>query len=148
MRAGEEGEAKPGRCDDEEDAGDEAHEEGGASRFQVFVLTGHFRHPCIKKGSKKSPRASPKWIGFSLAIVFPALLVCYFGQGALYLERGAQVDNPFYEMVDGWLRYPVIAIATVATIVASQALVSGAYSLTRQAIQLGYCPRARRASAS
>jgi KUP system potassium uptake protein len=74
-------------------------------------------------------------------IVFPALLVSYFGQGALYLERGASVQNPFYELVDGWLRYPIVAIATVATVVASQALISGAYSLTRQAIQLGYWPR-------
>src|SRR5262249_43069496 len=75
------------------------------------------------------------------SIVFPALLVSYFGQGALYLERGAQVENPFYELVSGWMRYPVVAIATVATVVASQALISGAYSLTRQAIQLGYWPR-------
>jgi KUP system potassium uptake protein len=75
------------------------------------------------------------------AVVFPALLVCYFGQGALYLERGASVESPFYELVSGWLRYPVVAIATVATVVASQALISGAYSLTRQAIQLGYWPR-------
>jgi KUP system potassium uptake protein len=74
-------------------------------------------------------------------IVFPALLVSYFGQGALYLERGAAVQNPFYELVSGWVRYPVVAIATVATVVASQALISGAYSLTRQAIQLGYWPR-------
>jgi KUP system potassium uptake protein len=75
------------------------------------------------------------------AIVFPALLVCYFGQGALYLERGADVQHPFYELISGWMRYPVVAIATVATVVASQALISGAYSLTRQAIQLGYWPR-------
>jgi KUP system potassium uptake protein len=74
-------------------------------------------------------------------IVFPALLVSYFGQGALYLERGAEVTHPFYELVSGWVRYPVVAIATVATVVASQALISGAYSLTRQAIQLGYWPR-------
>jgi KUP system potassium uptake protein len=75
------------------------------------------------------------------AIVFPALLVCYFGQGGLYLARGAQVENPFYELVSGWARYPVVVIATIATVVASQALISGAYSLTRQAIQLGYWPR-------
>jgi KUP system potassium uptake protein len=75
------------------------------------------------------------------AVVFPALLVCYFGQGALYLERGSEVENPFYELVSGWARYPVVVIATVATVVASQALISGAYSLTRQAIQLGYWPR-------
>jgi KUP system potassium uptake protein len=75
------------------------------------------------------------------AIVFPALLVSYFGQGALYLERGAKVENPFFELVTGWARYPIVVIATVAAVVASQALISGAYSLTRQAIQLGYWPR-------
>ena len=74
-------------------------------------------------------------------VVFPALIVSYLGQGALYLERGGEIDNPFYELVSGWVRYPVVAVATVATVVASQALISGAYSLTRQAIQLGYWPR-------
>ncbi len=75
------------------------------------------------------------------AVVFPALLVSYFGQGALYLDRGAQVQNPFYELVSGWARYPMVALATAATVIASQALISGVYSLTRQAIQLGYWPR-------
>ena len=74
-------------------------------------------------------------------LVFPALLVSYFGQGALYLERGARVQNPFYELVTGWMRYPAVVIATVATVIASQALISGVYSVTRQAIQLGYWPR-------
>jgi KUP system potassium uptake protein len=74
-------------------------------------------------------------------IAFPALLVSYFGQGALYLERGPAVANPFYELVTGWVRWPVVAIATIATVVASQALVSGVFSLTRQAILLGYWPR-------
>ena len=81
--------------------------------------------------------------------VFPALLLNYFGQGALLLnafDKGgdslaAVIDNPFYAMVDGWVRYPLIAIATFATIVASQALISGAFSLTQQAVQLGYWPR-------
>lgn len=72
--------------------------------------------------------------------VYPALILCYFGQGALLLERGA-VENPFYGMVSGFWRYPLVAIATLATIVASQALISGAYSLTQQAVQLGYWPR-------
>lgn len=72
--------------------------------------------------------------------VYPALILCYFGQGALLLERGA-VENPFFAMVPGAWRYPLVAIATLATIVASQALISGAYSLTQQAVQLGYWPR-------
>ncbi len=74
------------------------------------------------------------------AVVFPALLLNYFGQGALYLTVG-QVDNPFFAMVTGWMRYPLIAIATFAAVIGSQALISGAFSLTRQAVQLGFWPR-------
>jgi KUP system potassium uptake protein len=73
--------------------------------------------------------------------VFPALLLNYFGQGALLLERPEAASNPFYAMVpSGWL-YPMVVLATLATVVASQALISGAFSLTRQAVQLGYLPR-------
>jgi KUP system potassium uptake protein len=73
--------------------------------------------------------------------VFPALLLNYFGQGALLLERPEAAANPFYAMVPaGWL-YPMVVLATIATVVASQALISGAFSLTRQAVQLGYLPR-------
>ncbi|MBI2393562.1 MAG: potassium transporter Kup [Deltaproteobacteria bacterium] len=74
------------------------------------------------------------------AVAFPALLLNYFGQGALLLSKGA-VENPFYEMVHGPARWGLIGIATVAAIVASQALISGAFSLTQQAVQLGYWPR-------
>ena len=75
------------------------------------------------------------------ACVFPALLLSYFGQGALLLERPEAVVNPFYGVVpQGWL-YPMVVVATAASIVASQALISGAFSLTRQAVQLGYLPR-------
>jgi KUP system potassium uptake protein len=73
--------------------------------------------------------------------VFPALLINYFGQGALLLAHPELSGNPFYAMVPaGWL-LPMVLLATVATVVASQALISGAYSLTRQAVQLGYLPR-------
>jgi KUP system potassium uptake protein len=75
------------------------------------------------------------------ACVFPALLLNYFGQGALLLERPEAVSNPFYALVpSGWL-YPMVVLATLASVVASQALISGAFSLTRQAVQLGYLPR-------
>ena len=74
------------------------------------------------------------------AVVFPALILNYFGQAAVLLERG-HVKNPFYEMVDGVWRYPLTVIATAAAIVASQALISGAFSLTQSAVQLGYWPR-------
>ena len=74
-------------------------------------------------------------------VVFPALLLNYFGQGALLLERGpAATANPFYSMVPAGLLYLVVVVATIATIIASQALISGAFSLTQQAIQLGYAP--------
>jgi KUP system potassium uptake protein len=73
--------------------------------------------------------------------VFPALLINYFGQGALLIERPTAISNPFYALVPaGWL-YPMVGLATMATVVASQALISGAFSLTRQAVQLGYLPR-------
>jgi KUP system potassium uptake protein len=76
------------------------------------------------------------------AIVYPALTINYFGQGAVVLQRGeAAVANPFYALVDGWMLYPLVAIATSAACIASQALISGAYSLTQQAVQLGYLPR-------
>jgi KUP system potassium uptake protein len=75
-------------------------------------------------------------------VAFPALILNYFGQGALMLAKGPEVlSNPFYSLVDGWMRYPLIAIATLATVIASQALISGAFSLTQQAVQLGYLPR-------
>ena len=75
------------------------------------------------------------------AVVFPALLLNYFGQGALLLEAPDAATNPFYALVPGWALYPVVVVATAATVVASQALISGAFSLTQQAVQLGYFPR-------
>jgi KUP system potassium uptake protein len=75
------------------------------------------------------------------AVVLPALVLNYFGQGALLLDRPSAAANPFYSLVPGWALYPMVAIATAAAVVASQALISGAFSLTRQAVQLGYCPR-------
>jgi KUP system potassium uptake protein len=74
-------------------------------------------------------------------IVLPALLLNYFGQGALLIHTPAAVENPFYRMAPSWALYPVVAIATAATVIASQALISGAFSLTMQAVQLGYIPR-------
>ncbi len=77
------------------------------------------------------------WYG----MVLPALMLNYFGQGALLLERPESATNPFYALVPPSLLYPMVALATAATIVASQALISGAFSLTQQAVQLGYSPR-------
>jgi KUP system potassium uptake protein len=75
------------------------------------------------------------------ALVFPALLLNYFGQGALLLRDPSAADNPFYRMVPEPLLYPMVGLATLAAVIASQALISGAFSLTRQAMQLGYTPR-------
>jgi KUP system potassium uptake protein len=74
-------------------------------------------------------------------IAMPALLLNYFGQSALILHDPSAAVNPFYHLVPDWALYPMIVIATAAAIVASQALISGAFSLTRQAVQLGYAPR-------
>jgi len=77
-----------------------------------------------------------------LSVVFPALLVNYFGQGALLLRRqGEAVANPFFELAPPAILYPLVVLATLAAIIASQALISGAYSLAQQAMQLGYLPR-------
>ena len=75
-------------------------------------------------------------------VVLPSLLLSYFGQGAFLLHAGAEgIDNPFFAMLPGWSVLPMVGLATLATIVASQAVISGSYSLTAQAIQLGYLPR-------
>jgi KUP system potassium uptake protein len=74
-------------------------------------------------------------------LVFPALLLNYFGQGALLLRNPAAVANPFYLLGPSWFLYPLLIISTLAAIVASQALISGAFSLAQQSVQLGYTPR-------
>jgi len=77
------------------------------------------------------------WFGVAL----PALTLSYFGQGALLLTHPAAVESPFYELAPQWAHYGLVALATVATVIASQSIISGAYSLTEQAIQLGLLPR-------
>ncbi len=76
-----------------------------------------------------------------LFLVFPALLFNYFGQGALILHDPGAIQNPFYLLAPDWGRMPLLLLATAAAIIASQAVISGAFSLTRAAIQMGYCPR-------
>jgi len=77
------------------------------------------------------------WLGVAL----PGLLFNYFGQGALLLRTPAATENPFYLLVPSWGLYPMIALATLATVIASQAVISGAYSLSRQAVLIGFLPR-------
>ncbi|MRR15854.1 MAG: potassium transporter Kup [Deltaproteobacteria bacterium] len=93
----------------------------------LYADLGHF--------GRKAIRIS--WLGFAC----PALLCNYFGQGALLLGNPQMNTNPFYGLVPGLLLYPMVALATAATVIASQALISGAFSLTQQAVQLGLCPR-------
>jgi KUP system potassium uptake protein len=75
------------------------------------------------------------------ALVFPALLLNYFGQGALLLDHPELSASPFYGLAPTFILYPMVLLSTLATIIASQAMISVAFSLTRQAVQLGYCPR-------
>ena len=76
-------------------------------------------------------------------VVMPCLVLNYFGQGALLLENPAAVKNPFYLMAPDWALLPLVGLATMATVIASQALITGAFSVTKQAIQMGYLPRLR-----
>ena len=93
----------------------------------LYADMGHFGRRAIRRA----------WY----AVVFPALLINYFGQGALVLERPAAAANPFYALVPSHLLLPMVGLATLATVIASQALISGAFSLSNQAVQLGYLPR-------
>jgi KUP system potassium uptake protein len=95
----------------------------------LYADMGHFGRRPIMLG----------WYG----LVMPSLVLVYFGQGALLIDDPGDIDNPFYRLAPEWALYPLVVLATVATVIASQALISGAFSLTRQAVQLGYCPRVR-----
>jgi KUP system potassium uptake protein len=93
----------------------------------LYADMGHFGRAAIRRA----------WF----AIVFPALMLNYMGQGALILARPESVDSPFFLLFPSWARMPMVVLATVATVIASQAVISGAFSVTRQAVQLGFLPR-------
>jgi KUP system potassium uptake protein len=93
----------------------------------LYADLGHFGHKAIQMA----------WFGVAL----PGLMLNYFGQGALLLRDSSAAVNPFYHLAPTWGLYPLIILATAAAIIASQAVISGAFSLTRQAVQLGYIPR-------
>jgi KUP system potassium uptake protein len=93
----------------------------------LYTDMGHFGRSALRRA----------WLG----LVFPALVLNYFGQGALLLGNPAAIENPFYRLTPEWGLYPLVALASAATIIASQAVISGVFSITRQAIQLGYLPR-------
>ena len=75
------------------------------------------------------------------AICLPALVLNYFGQAALLVDDPSAIDNPFFQLAPDWLHYPLVALSAIATVIASQAIISGVFSLTQQAIQLGFLPR-------
>jgi KUP system potassium uptake protein len=93
----------------------------------LYADLGHFGRKPIQAG----------WF----LLVLPALLINYFGQGALVLSNPAAIENPFYRMAPESMLVPLIILATAATVIASQAVITGAYSLVRQAVQLGLLPR-------
>jgi KUP system potassium uptake protein len=93
----------------------------------LYADMGHFGRNALRTA----------WVG----LVFPALLLNYFGQGAVLLGNPDALEHPFYRLAPEWGLYPLVGLATVATIIASQAVISGAFSITRQAVQLGYLPR-------
>jgi len=93
----------------------------------LYADMGHFGRRTIRRA----------WF----AVVFPALILNYMGQGALILDRPQAVDNPFFLLFADWAQGPMVLVATAAAVIASQAVVSGAFSVTRQAIQLGFLPR-------
>jgi len=95
----------------------------------MYADMGHFGRLPIRLG----------WFGVAL----PCLVLNYFGQGALLLSDPAAIENPFYLLAPGWTHIPLVVFATLATIIASQAIISGAFSLTQQSIQLGFLPRMR-----
>ncbi len=95
----------------------------------LYADMGHFGKKPIRVG----------WF----AVAFPGVLLSYFGQAAHLIAHPDQVENLFYRIVPGALHYPFVALATIATVIASQSVISGTFSLTRQAIQLGYLPRMR-----
>lgn len=95
----------------------------------LYADMGHFGRKAIRLA----------W--FSTAL--PCLMINYFGQGAMLLRNPSAVGNPFYHLAPEWALYPLVILATMATVIASQAVISGAFSLTQQAIQLGFLPRVR-----
>jgi KUP system potassium uptake protein len=94
----------------------------------LYADLGHFGRPPIRRA----------WF----AVVFPGLMINYFGQGALLLHDKEAAENPFFRMMPEWALYPGITLATLAAVIASQALISGVYSITRQGTMLGFLPRA------
>jgi KUP system potassium uptake protein len=95
----------------------------------LYADMGHFGRPAITRS----------WLG----LVFPALILSYMGQGALLIENPKNISSPFFLLAPDWGRWPLVFLAAAATVIASQSVITGAFSVARQAIQLGYLPRLR-----
>ena len=95
----------------------------------LYADMGHFGRPPITRA----------WLG----LVFPACILSYLGQGALVLDDPTTISSPFFLLVPEWGRLPMVLLATAATVIASQAVITGAFSVSHQAVQLGYLPRLR-----
>ncbi len=93
----------------------------------LYADMGHYGRPAIRRA----------WF----VVVMPCLVLCYFGQGALLISDPSAIRNPFFHLAPSWALVPMVALATVATVIASQSVISGAFSVTRQAVQLGFWPR-------
>lgn len=93
----------------------------------LYADMGHYGRPAIRRA----------WF----LVVMPCLVLCYFGQGALLISDPAAIRNPFFHLAPSWALVPMVILATIATVIASQSVISGAFSVTRQAVQLGFWPR-------
>ena len=93
----------------------------------LYADMGHYGRPAIRRA----------WF----VVVMPCLVLCYFGQGALLISDPAAIRNPFFHLAPSWALVPMVILATIATVIASQSVISGAFSVTRQAVQLGFWPR-------
>ncbi len=93
----------------------------------LYADMGHYGRPAIRRA----------WF----VVVMPCLVLCYFGQGALLISDPSAIRNPFFHLAPSWALVPMVVLATVATVIASQSVISGAFSVTRQAVQLGFWPR-------
>jgi KUP system potassium uptake protein len=100
----------------------------------LYADMGHFGRPAITRS----------WLG----LVFPALILSYMGQGALIIDNAHDIRSPFFLLAPAWGQWPLLVLATAATVIASQAVISGAFSVAHQAVQLGYLPRLRVAHTS
>ena len=126
---------------------DPSYARGAVQARRLAGLRRAWARSCWRSPGRR--RSTPTWATSAEApirlawfgLVLPALVLNYFGQGALLLREPEALEHPFYHLAPGWLLWPLIGLATLATVIASQAVISGVFSLTGQAIQLGHLSR-------